>query len=110
MHDIEFDSETGDYFYLGHVNTSSDFHFISRLNYTGEHKWGKVFSNHSAYNSLEYSPTYQTLYYLTDVSPLILMKVNSSNGEHIYSYQLASSYIEDTYGDCSLSGDELAMF
>ena len=110
LHDIEYDPETGDYFYLGYFYLSINFHFISRFNYTGEHRWGKVFTNYSAYNTLEYSPTYQTLYYLIDTRPLTLMKVNSSSGEHIFSYRLPTSYNYDDYGDCSLSRDELAMF
>ena len=111
LHDIEFDSNTGDFFYLGHfVNDSTNFHFISSFSNTGVERWSKVYASHSVHNSLEYSLIHETLYYLTDTSPPILMRVNSPSGAHLNSYQLADSSIMNNYGDCSLSGDEVALF
>ena len=111
LHDIEFDSGSDEYFYLGHfVNDSTNFHFISRFNNIGVEGWSTVFPSHSVHNTLEYSPANETLYYLTDASPPVLMKVNSTTGAHITSHTLTDSSIESNYGDCSLSGDEAALF
>ena len=111
LHDIEFDPETGDFFYLGHfVNNSEDFHFISSFSNTGVERYSRVYANHSVHNSLVYSLELWELYYLIDANPLILVKTNHSSGEHYNSYQLTNSSIENSYGDCSLSRDESALF
>ena len=110
LHDIEFDPETGDFFYLGHLYDTEESHFISRLDYKGDVIWGKKFNDYSVNNTLEYSPTYETLYYLIDANPTILTKIDSTDGANINLHQLESVTIVDNYGDCSLSGDELALF
>ena len=111
LHDIEFDSGTDEYFYLGHfVDNSDNFHFISKFNNIGDQVWSKLYANHSVQNSLEYAPVNGALYYLTDANPPVLMRVSSSDGTSISSYQLTDSSIVNNYGGCSLSGDELALF
>ena len=106
LQDIEYDSETNDYFYLGET---SDSHCISRLNSRGDIIWSKAYSGTSVDDTLEYSPTNQTLHYLIRTDSVGLMKINSSDGTLLTSFQISDiSMLE--YTKCSLSIDSGALF
>ena len=115
MHDIEYDSENDEYFYLGHYYSPYYSHFISKRDSAGNHIWGKAYDRsgrlNSSHNTLQYSPTYQTLYYTLHTQPNGLVKVNSTNGDIQNIYQLTGLNHDNWWKiHCSLSNDELAYF
>ena len=122
--DIEYDSQTTDFFYLGYINendydsSNSDEpvpHFISRMDHSGNLVWGKGYVtnyNYSSHNTLQYSSSDQALYYVIHTDPISLVKANSSNGEILNTYHLHDDpYYHATWHNfCSLSDDELAYY
>ena len=113
--DIEFDSKTSDFFYMGTLGYYYEAYFILRVDNLGGVIWKKTYSTSTNYiyctNTLQYSPTYRILYHLLSTSPVALVKVNSSNGEIIESYQITgySAYSMEK-SICRISNDELSYF
>ena len=64
IENTQYDSVTGDFFYLGVIGTLlySDFRFISRTNMKGEMIWTTLYSKIGVFKSLQYSPTNQIVY------------------------------------------------
>ena len=115
LRDMEYDSISGDFFYaLSNYYFPDDAsqYFIWRMDYVGKLLWGKSYLNYNvSYFSLEYSPTYQTLYYSFDIfEPFVIMRANSTNGDYLNSYQISDFRQYWYYHRCSLSMDELALF
>ena len=108
---IQHDSETGDFFYVG-SSYNPDGHFVSRMDYAGNLIWGKAYNNPSlahggSNHTLEYSPSYKTLYYTLYSSPKLLLKVNSLNGVVLNSFEIPEAFGREKL---SLSRDELALY
>ena len=118
LFDIEYDSTTEDFFFMGHVTyASSGKHFLSRMNKIGNLEWGKVYNTDfihhgmSSHYTLKYSPTYETLYFtLTQNDNFVLMRVNSTDGSDLESYVIVQNEELYTYFRCSLSDDESSLF
>ena len=110
---IEHDSETGDYFYLG-FTLSPYGHFVSRMDYFGNLVWGRLYNASNDFwpsnNTLQYSPRYQALYYTINTNPKHLIKVNSSNGDILNSFEILGANSGSSKDRCSLSKDEQALF
>ena len=109
---IQHDSDTGDYFYVG--QTYSYGHFVSRMDYTGNLKWGRTHNasgyNYSGNNTFEYSPTHQALYYTLTGRPMYLLKADSVSGNILNSFEISNVDRYSSQDKCSLSKDELALF
>ena len=107
---IKHDPETGDYLYIG-TSSNPRGHFLSRLDYTGNLKWGRVYnystSSYTDNNTFEYSPTYQTFYFTFTSGSKRLFKVNSLNGDILNSFEIPEAYYSEKL---SLSRDELALY
>ena len=109
--DTEYDSDTDDYFYLGDINFSVDDHFISRYSNIGDIVWGKIYSLYTIDGTLKYSPVNQMLLYAVVTDPLALIKIDSSNGDILGSYQLTGFTNDQWYHNrCSLSRDESVFY
>ena len=93
MIDMEYDPETGDYFYLSSIypiSLSSEYGYnyanvISRVDGTGKFIWDRSYTYSteciSHRNTLQYSHTRQILYYASHTYPASIVRVNSSNGD-----------------------------
>ena len=101
MIDMEYDSETGDYFYLSSIYPrylSSEYGYnyanvISRVDEAGKFKWDRSYTysieSICHRNTLQYSHTRQTLYYASHTYPASIVRVNSSNGDILSSHQVS---------------------
>ena len=110
---IKHDPETGDYLYIGTISNPRG-HFLSRMDYAGNLKWGRVY-NYSRYsytdnNTFEYSPAYQTFYFTLIGSPKYLFKGNSLNGDILNSFEIPELSSQSLQDKCSLSKDQLTLF
>ena len=85
------------------------------MNFTGHLNWTKAIGHGSNYYSihdtLQYSPTNHTLYYLLSTDPNIVVRRNSTTGDLLGTHQINGAYY-NTWDDsqCKLSNDELAYF
>ena len=114
IQDIEYDANTGDFFYTSYIY-QSDLHFVSRTDYIGNLVWYKAYSTDvsmfSNHHTLQYSATNQTLYYTLNSIPMALIKVNSSNGDVLNSYQVPGTPQTSGWSNrCRLSKDEVVIF
>ena len=93
LQDIQYDANTDDYFYLGIiVDMDNNWfnHFLAKFDTTNNQVWGKVSNRtHPSFNTLQYSSINQTLFYILCNAPIVLTKVNSSDGGYLNSFQIA---------------------
>ena len=85
------------------------------MDFTGHLNWNKAIDDGSDYYSihdtLQYSPTFHTLYYLLNTNPYIVVRLNSSTGDLLGTHQINGADVNDWYfSQCKLSNDELAYF
>ena len=85
------------------------------MNFTGHLNWNKAIDDGSDYYSihdtLQYSPTFHTLYYLLSTDPNIVVRRNSTTGDLLGTHQINGADVNDWYfSQCKLSNDELAYF
>ena len=114
---MEYDSDSDEYFYLANIRLdySAPYprFYIARKDNVGNVIWERVYYAdyyRSKYNTFQYSPRYQALYFVT-YNPIYLVKVNSLNGDIINLYRITNIYGYGLrYSQCSLSNDELAYF
>ena len=115
---MEYDSETGDYFYLGFINRSSNdhVHYIWRIDYAGNLNWSKAYAGsgnyfYSVVDTLQYSASNHELYYLLLINPHYVVRVNSSSGNYLGRYKINGNSLYGWHSSkCKLSNDGLAYF
>ena len=117
LQNMEYDSETGDYFYGGFFVISRYHHpyFIWRMNFSGDMIWiNAYFTRSYEYinrDTLQYSPTNQELYFIYRAFPQLMVRVNSSSGDLLGKYQISgSSWYSWRSNKCRLSSNGLANF
>ena len=97
---------------MGFISASSLKQSLSRMDNIGNLKWGKIFNEGQvSHYSLEYSPTYETLYFtLSQNNDFIFMRMNSTDGNYLESYNIYEYDQLQAYLTCSLSNDESLVF
>ena len=115
MHDMDYDSETGDYYYLSSIYTGNLAHVITRMNSTGQFIWDRSYAYSteclSHRNTLQYSGVNQIVLYTAHTSLASIVKLDSSNGDIVSSHQVSLiTRKQDWYHQCRLTNDEQAYF
>ena len=85
------------------------------MNFVGDMIWSNAYFTNAheyiSWDTLQYSPTNQELYFMYRAFPHLMVRVNSSSGDILGKYQISGSY---WYGwrsnKCRLSSDGLANF
>ena len=94
LYDMEYDLDTGDFFYLGEVFPS---YYVSRVNYLGNINWIKTFTNIPAIYSLMYSAINEQVYHTFYSNSFTLVRINSTDGTHIQAHQVTSSLSQNDF-------------
>ena len=108
IYGVDYDSSSGDFFYLG---VGATYDFVSRVDRDGGFTWTRSFSQNAVRFSLMYSQTDQIVYFtLVDPTDFIIIRINSTSGNYLTSYDIPGIYQDSWAYACSLSSDESAFF